>query len=388
MAARFFDGMRYSLLALPRGFGHYKNILRMTNVRFSCTKNKILGWKNGHPSYNLLTPLVWSSHSAYALASKVMTLYQWRTLPETVNLAITDECACSCEYCSFASMRKEGKEKLSLEEWRSVIKQVQRLGASTISLTGGEPLESPDVMEIIKSVDPQFSQVILFTSGYLLEENAAELANAGLTSVIVSINSAAAAEHDESKKYPGIHEKVVRGVKAAQKAGLLVGIAAVAYKEDLANGSIVALIEHAKELKVNQIIFFDAIPAGCYADNTEVVWSDDDIDELIRVCSFYHEKKNYPGVLPYSFLNSYRSIGCYAGTIYFYISPYGDVCPCDFCSFSVGNVKDRPVYEVWDKFREHEEFTSSSLTGCKMKNKAFREKFMNMPASPEHAKEL
>jgi len=372
----FLDSLRYSLLALPRGFKHYKNILRMTNVRFSCTKNKILGWKNGHPSYNLLTPLVWSSHSAYALASKVMTLYQWRTLPETVNIAISDKCACSCEYCSFTSMKKEDKPVLTLDEWRKVIKQVQRLGASTISLTGGEPLESPDIMEIIKSVNPDFSQVIMFTSGYLLEEKAAELAKSGLTSVIVSLNSADADKHDKTKKHPGIYEKVIRGIKAAQKAKLLVGIAAVVYKEDLTNGNIVSLIECAKKLKVNQLIFFDAIPAGCYNDNTEVVWSEEDIDELIRVCSMYHEKKNYPGILPYSFLNSYRSIGCYAGTVYFYISPYGDACPCDFCSFSVGNVREQSVYAIWEKFREYGEFASSSLSGCKMKNKSFREKFL------------
>lgn len=373
----FLDNLRHSLLALPRGFKHYKNILRMTNIRFSCTKNKILGWKNGHPSYNLLTPLVWSSHSAYALASKVMTLYQWRTLPETVNIAISDKCACDCEYCSFTSMRKDGKPKLTLDEWQKVIKQVQRLGASTISLTGGEPLESPDIMEIISSVNSEFSQVIMFTSGYLLEEKAAELAKSGLTSVIVSLNSADAAKHDQTKKHPGIYEKVLKGIKAAQKAKLLVGIAAVVYKDDLKNGNIVSLIECAKKLKVNQIIFFDAIPAGCYSNNTDVVWSEEDIDELIKICSFYHEKKNYPGILPYSFINSYRSIGCYAGTVYFYISPYGDACPCDFCSFSVGNVREQSVYSIWEKFREYPEFTSSSLSGCKMKNKAFREKFLS-----------
>jgi MoaA/NifB/PqqE/SkfB family radical SAM enzyme len=273
--------------------------------------------------------------------------------------------------------KQKGRVKLSLDDWRKVINQVQRLGVSTISLTGGEPLESPDVMEIIKSVNHDFSQVIMFTSGYLLEEKAEELAKSGLTSVIVSLNSADAAQHDKTKNFPGIYEKVLRGIKAAQKAKLLVGIAAVIYKDDLANGNVVSLIEQAKKLKANQIIFFDAIPAGCYSENTDVVWSDEDVDELIKLCSKYHEKKNYPGVLPYSFLNSYRSIGCYAGTVYFYISPYGDACPCDFCSFSVGNVKEESVFAAWDKFREHKEFVSSSLSGCKMKNKEFREKFMN-----------
>jgi MoaA/NifB/PqqE/SkfB family radical SAM enzyme len=279
-------------------------------------------------------------------------------------------------------MKKEDRQKLNLEEWRRVIKQVQRLGASTISLTGGEPLESPDVMKIIQSVNQEFSQVIMFTSGYLLEEKAADLAKSGLTSVIVSLNSADAAAHERTKNFPGIYEKVLRGIKAAQKAKLLVGIAAVVYKDDLANGNIVSLIECAKKLKVNQLIFFDAIPAGCYSSNTDVVWSEEDIDELIRICSLYHEKKNYPGILPYSFLNSYRSIGCYAGTVYFYISPYGDACPCDFCSFSVGNVKEESVYTAWDKFREHHEFVSSSLSGCKMKNESFRKKFMQPAGQP------
>ncbi len=371
------EKIRYLILLATKGVDHKKSILKMTNVRFFCSKNKIIGWTRGHPSYGLLTPPVFSKPSAYALTSKIMSLYQWRSLPEMVSLSLTDACACNCEYCSFRSMQKNA-EKLSLSQWKQTIDQVQRLGVSTIALTGGEPLEHPDILEIIGHVNKDFSQIIMFTSGYRLKEYAEGLHKNGLTSVIVSMNSVNPGEHDASKQYPGLFDKALEGIKAAQKAKLLVGLAVVVRREDLQTGRLHEIIEFGKKLMVNQIIFFDTIPTGNYIHNTGVIWTEDEIDELIAISSSYHEKRDYPGILPYSFINSYRSVGCYAGTIYFYISPYGDVCPCDFCSFSVGNIKDEPVYVLWDKFGEHREFQKSSLTGCKMKNKAFREKFMHL----------
>jgi len=215
----------------------------------------------------------------------------------------------------------------------------------------------------------------MFTSGYLLEQYAADLKKAGLTSVIVSLNATNAAEHDAIKKKPGTFDSAIRGIKAARKAGLLVGIASVVYKKHLGTDHIQNIIEMGKSLKANQIIFFDSIPAGAHLEDTEVIWNDQDVDRLIEICHEYHSKPNYPGVLAYSYINSYRSIGCYAGTIYFYVSPYGDVCPCDFCSFSVGNVLEEPVHVLWDRFSDHKEFQRSSLSGCKMKDSAFRKKF-------------
>ncbi|MCP4135992.1 MAG: radical SAM protein [bacterium] len=374
MISSLIEKIRYIILLFTKGIEHKKNILRMTNVRFFCSTNKILGWIDGHPSYGILTPPVFSKPSAYALTSKIMSLYQWRPLPEMVNLAITDKCACDCEYCSFRSMAKE-KKRLGLREWKEVIDQIQELGASTISLTGGEPLENPDILEIVDYVNKDFSQVIMFTSGYLLEKYAKDLKKRGLNSVIVSVNSSDSSIHDSSKRSPGLYEKAIAGIKAAKKAKLLVAMASVVYKKDLETGHIQNIIELGKELKVNQVIFFDTIPTGYYRDDPSVVWNKEETNKLIEICSEYHSKKKYPGVLPYSFINSSRSIGCYGGTIYFYVSPYGDICPCDFCSFSVGNVKDEPLYALWDKFGEHKEFQKSSLAGCKMKNKEFREKF-------------
>jgi len=371
---KIIEKIQYIVLLYTKGIEHKKSIFKMTNERFFCNTNKIIGWSGGHPSYGLLTPLVFSKPSAYALTSKIMTLYQWRPLPEMVNLAVSDTCACACDYCSFESMRKN-KPMLRFEQWQKVIDQIQQLGASTLALTGGEPLENPDILRIIEYINKEHSQVIMFTSGYLLEQYAADLKKAGLTSVIVSLNATNAADHDAIKKKPGTFDSAIRGIKAARKAGLLVGIASVVYKKHLGTDHIQNIIEMGKSLKANQIIFFDSIPAGAHLEDTEVIWNDQDVDRLIEICHEYHSKPNYPGVLAYSYINSYRSIGCYAGTIYFYVSPYGDVCPCDFCSFSVGNVLEEPVHVLWDRFSDHKEFQRSSLSGCKMKDSAFRKKF-------------
>jgi MoaA/NifB/PqqE/SkfB family radical SAM enzyme len=259
-------------------------------------------------------------------------------------------------------MRKLGKPPLGTDELKDVIRQVQELGAATITLVGGEPLLREDLCDIVRSVDPQLSQVVLFSNGTHLAERARALKQAGLTSVVVALDAASPEEHDRRKGEAGAFERALAGIAAARKQKLLVGISAVARPADLEDGGLVRLFELGRRLKVNQILVFDAV-ATC--GQQDPGWSKAQLGALVDLCASYQRKQGYPGIHAYAYSKSHRSIGCAGGVTYFYVSAQGEVCPCDFDASSVGNVREAPLFELWERFNQRG-ITCSSLCGCRL----------------------
>ncbi|MEK6744138.1 MAG: radical SAM protein [Nitrospirota bacterium] len=360
-------------LLLTKGLKSNLDMIRLTNLRCH-NSEKVIGWHKGYPSFSLLTPPVLSSASTNGISTRLASLYQWRSLPELINIAVTDECNCSCHHCSFLSMKKEDR-LLTTEEVKSVVKQAQQLGVASVNFLGGEPLLRDDIVELVGYVNKRLSQVIMFTNGYFLEERIADLKAAGLTSVIVSIDSFRPEVHDAKRGLTGLFPKAIKGIKAAQKLKLLVGISTVVTKDDIANGNLDNLIEMGKSLKVNEIIVFDAIPTGGYLCRQNLIGDQPHLEDLIALSEKYNRDSSYPGIYAYSYAKSPRGLGCLGGVSYFYVSPYGDVCPCDFNPMSVGNIRNSSLPRLWDSMSGHKEFARSSWHGCKMQDRRFREEY-------------
>jgi MoaA/NifB/PqqE/SkfB family radical SAM enzyme len=377
LGGSFWNSLRYLWLMITKGHRLGSDFMTVTNRRFCNGPDKVIGWSNGYPSYYLLSPPMFSRPAMNSLTTRLLSIYQWRKLPDLVSLAVTDECNMACELCSFVAMRKAGKATLTTDELKTTIRRAQELGVSTINIVGGEPLLREDLAEVIRAVDPDLSQVILFTNGVRLAERARELRAAGLTSVIVALDAADPAEHDRRKRKPGAFAQALAGIEAARREKLLVGISTVARQEDLSSGGLARLFELGKELRVHQLLVFDAV-AFCDAE-TASFWTPTALDALIDLCAEYHRRKSYPGIHAYAYSKSHRSLGCSGGVSHFYISPYGDVCPCDFDPASVGSIRQSPLHVLWDRFAQNG-LACASLDGCRCQSKR--------PASPQLAQIL
>ncbi len=184
--------------------------IKITNKRFCNSTDKIIGWSGGYPSFYLLSPPLLSGPASNSLTTRIMSIYQWRKLPDYASIAIIDNCNCDWDYCSFTSMQKK-TNPMPTDELKNSIKQAQELGVATINFTGGEPLMHQDILELIEFVDKDLSQAILFTNGFFLQKKAKVLKKAGLTSVIVSIDSTDANRHDSRRGLDGLFEKAIQG---------------------------------------------------------------------------------------------------------------------------------------------------------------------------------
>jgi len=353
--------LRYLWMFLTKGHRLGSDFLSVSNRRFCNGPDKVIGWWRGYPSYYLLVPPLFSKPAMNSLVTRMMSIYQWRKLPDLVGIGVCDDCNLSCEFCSARSMRQDSARPLTLAELKSVIAEAQALGVSTVNLVGGEPLLRNDLEELVASVDPDRSQVILFTNGTGLASRARSLRKAGLVSVIVAVDAADPTEHDRRKGEAGAFAKAVEGIAAARKEKLLVGLSTVARPGDLENGDLVRVFELGKKLGVNQILVFDAV-AG--EGQSARAFSPVELRALVDLCAVYHRKKDYPGIHAYAYSKSPEGLGCGGGVSHFYVSPRGRVCPCDFDPDGVGNVREASLFELWDRFNA-KGITCSSLRGCR-----------------------
>jgi len=142
-----------------------------------------------------------------------------------LRVSITDRCNYKCVYCRTGQAGAQFAE-LHTGEYLSLIRSFVDLGIEKIRLTGGEPLLRRDLPEMVRELatwrTPSGSRLDLAitTNGHLLESLAHTLKDAGLSRITVSMDAVDPATFERITRVPGSYPAVLRGIRAAQQAGL------------------------------------------------------------------------------------------------------------------------------------------------------------------------
>ena len=123
------------------------------------------------------------------------------------------------------------REILTLEEMVSLSDILMARGVRKIRLTGGEPLVRKGVMELVRALGERvgagLDELVLTTNGTRLERFAAELHDAGVGRINVSLDSRRPERFGHITRGGDLNQ-VLRGIDAALTAGLAVKINMVA----------------------------------------------------------------------------------------------------------------------------------------------------------------
>lgn len=136
-----------------------------------------------------------------------------------LRISITDRCTLNCAYCDRGATR--GDERLlSAEEIARVVSAALGIGIRRVRLTGGEPLDRPDVLEVVRRVASlPVDDLAMTTNGLKLASLAEPLRRAGLRRVNVSLSTLDANLY-RSLTGSGRLEAVLDGIRCARRAGL------------------------------------------------------------------------------------------------------------------------------------------------------------------------
>ncbi len=142
-----------------------------------------------------------------------------------LRISITDRCNYKCVYCRSGSDGPQFPE-MSIADYLRMARVFVRLGITKVRLTGGEPLLRKGLVEMVHdlgqmcTVEGNPLDIAITTNGHLLAELAQPLADAGLTRVTVSMDAVDAERFARITRVPNGYERVLAGIRAAQRAGL------------------------------------------------------------------------------------------------------------------------------------------------------------------------
>ncbi len=161
-----------------------------------------------------------------------------------LRVSVTDRCDFRCVYCMSENMTfLPKKDLLTLEELDRLCSNFIRLGVEKLRITGGEPLVRRGIMTFFDAMSRHLDsgalkELTLTTNGSQLEKYAKDLFAAGVRRVNVSLDTLDDDKFAQITRW-GRLPQVLRGIDAAQAAGLRVKINTVA----LANFNDVELFE-------------------------------------------------------------------------------------------------------------------------------------------------
>ena len=105
-----------------------------------------------------------------------------------LRITITHKCNYRCFYCHMEG--EEGGDELTVNDVARLVRVGKELGIDKVKLTGGEPLFRHDVVDVVRAISRiGVTDLAMTTNGSLLKELVAELIDAGLKRVNVSLPS-------------------------------------------------------------------------------------------------------------------------------------------------------------------------------------------------------
>ncbi len=140
-----------------------------------------------------------------------------------LRLSVTERCNFACAYCAPQGCPRApgGEAPLSADEVGRLLAGFGAMGFAKVRLTGGEPTLRPDLVELVAraAATPGVRHVGLTTNGSRLAGLAADLAEAGLTCLNVSVDSLDPERFAAITHRAGLAQ-VLAGVEAAKAAGI------------------------------------------------------------------------------------------------------------------------------------------------------------------------
>ncbi len=152
-----------------------------------------------------------------------------------LRVSVTDRCDFRCTYCMAENMTfLPRKDLLSLEELDRICSCFVGKGVKKLRLTGGEPLVRRNIMWLVKGLSRhlesgKLEELTLTTNGSQLAKYAKELVSCGVRRVNISLDTLDPVIFKDITRRDHF-DKVMRGIDAAQEAGLHVKINMVALK--------------------------------------------------------------------------------------------------------------------------------------------------------------
>jgi MoaA/NifB/PqqE/SkfB family radical SAM enzyme len=140
--------------------------------------------------------------------------------PGFCQIAVTNACNAGCRFCSFPRVAPQDWVMADPARLFRGLEVLKDQGVGYLCLTGGEPLLYPALLPALGRARDLGIHTLLCTNGWrLTPAYIRELKNAGLKTLIVSIDGPTAAVHDGHRGLPGLASHIRELLPEMRRAG-------------------------------------------------------------------------------------------------------------------------------------------------------------------------
>lgn len=315
-----------------------------------------------------------------------MTRFDFNERPYLVIWEMTRACALACRHCRASAKVNRHPLELDTSEARAMIDQIGRMQPGLFILTGGDPLERPDVIELISYATEQGLRVSMSPSATprLVSEDFKKLKAAGLQRISLSLDGASRQTHDAFRGVEGAWDCTMSAIEKARAAELPVQINTTFTRQNFEEFDQFVL--RLEEIKPALWSVFQLVPMG--RGKVEDLLNSRQMEALfVKLADLAPyapydikttEGQHYRRVVLQrtrnrASLEKRAPIGINDGKGFMFISHAGGIRPSGFLPLTGGNVR---VDDLWDVYRHCEIFKQlrdpSRLGGkcgrCEFKN--------------------
>ncbi|MCX8177759.1 MAG: radical SAM protein [Candidatus Bathyarchaeota archaeon] len=279
-------------------------------------------------------------------------------VPLVISWNVTSKCNLKCPHCYLNSSSEVSPDELSTHEAKMLMDQIAEVSRPLLIFSGGEPLLRFDIYDLIQYGKSKGFKVGVGSNGTLINREAAwKLAEAGVDTVSISLDSAHPEKHDVFRGFKGAWEKAVNAIKELRANGILVQVNTVVTMEN--KDEISQIMDLAEKLGVENFHLFFLVPTGRAVKMEDI--TPEMYEAIIRQTLENPCKRGLN--VKFSCAPQYMRIlhetcgqmrhmqagmrGCMAGLYYCRICPTGDVTPCPYLPINLGNVREKTFSEIW-----------------------------------------
>ena len=305
--------------------------------------------------------------------------------PMLVFWEITRACLLACQHCRASATPGALPGELSSVEGLDLIDQVAGFGRPypILVLTGGDCLLRPDVFDLVDRAVELGIPVALSPSvtPMLTPEAIERMVTSGVKAVSLSLDGATAATHDGIRNIPGLFDQTLLAIDALVAAGLTLQINTTVMARNVDEMADIAQILASKGVHVWEVFFLVHVGRG---EATGAITA----QQHEEVCHFLYDASHYgfivrtveapffrrvvaqrradTALIPdgelYSTLSarlvellgaparergSAHTAATRDGKGIVFVAHNGEVYPAGFLPLELGNLRDRPLAEIY-----------------------------------------
>jgi MoaA/NifB/PqqE/SkfB family radical SAM enzyme len=273
--------------------------------------------------------------------------------PAICNVSVTNMCNATCDFCNFAHDKGFVTDRRYLDASRfgeGLARLKAQAAVHFVTFMGGEPLLHPNIVEMIQTATDMGIQPTMVTNGWLLPPKVDALADAGLTTLFISIDSHDPKEHEKNRGLKGVCTRI-RDANAKLAARGVTSIASVAMTRMVTDYP--ALARFCLELGFAAITF--SYPRKAPLGSSSLAWSEDsnlvdmspaellaafDAAEGVRGIIPVHNPREGIADMRRRLTGEGERFVCHAGYKYFYLDWNYDLWRCEDWK--------APLSSLWD----------------------------------------